>query len=158
MRTNGFAALAVMVLAGASPLPALAATGGSPAPAPLAAPDSSAVAAASQSGGAAFGANVPRPAARPVARGLKVSPRTLVAGTALPQMRFRIAQRGIEQVQARIVVLRLPRRAPVARKSLGWVKTGRFVTVRMPEDLVPQAGALPRAPARQGLARAHAAP
>jgi biotin carboxyl carrier protein len=141
MRTNGFAALAVMVLAGASPLPALAATGGSPAPAPLAAPDSSAVVAASQaSGGAAFGANVPRPAARPVARALKVSPRTLVAGTALPQMRFRIAQRGIEQVQARIVVLRLPRRAPVARKSLGWVKTGRSVTVRMPADLVLRQG------------------
>jgi murein DD-endopeptidase MepM/ murein hydrolase activator NlpD len=84
------------------------------------------------SGGAPFGANVPRPAVQPVVRWLAVSPRTVVAGSALPQLRFRVRQRGMAQVQARVVVLRLPRRAPVARVSLGWVKIGRRVSVRWP--------------------------
>jgi murein DD-endopeptidase MepM/ murein hydrolase activator NlpD len=84
------------------------------------------------SGGARFGAAVPRPAVQPVVRWLAVSPRTVVAGSALPRLRFRLRQRGMAQVQARVVVLRLPRRAPVARVSLGWVKIGRRVSVRWP--------------------------
>ena len=87
------------------------------------------------SGGARFGANVPRPAARPEVRWLSVAPRKVVAGRGLPRLRFRVRQRGIEQVRARVVVLRLPRNAPVARVSLGWVRTGRKVSVRWPKGM-----------------------
>ncbi|MDX6679107.1 MAG: hypothetical protein QOE31_3159, partial [Solirubrobacteraceae bacterium] len=94
----------------------------------------------SPSGGARFGANIPRPAARPVVGWLSVAPRKLVAGRSLPRLRFRVRQRGIEQVRARVVVLRLPRNAPVARMSLGWVKTGRKVSVRWPKGVSLRAG------------------
>ena len=69
---------------------------------------------------------------RPVASRLTATPRTVVAKGALPRLRFRVRQRGIERVRARIVVLRLPRNAPVARISVGWVRTGRQVAVRWP--------------------------
>jgi len=92
------------------------------------------------SGGATFGANVPRPAQRPQVRWLALSPRSVVAGAALPRLRFRVRQRGIERVRARVVVLRLPRRALVARMSLGWVKTGRKVTARWPAGVVLRQG------------------
>ena len=92
------------------------------------------------SGGATFGANVPRPARQPVVRWLMVSPRAVTAGTKLPRLRFRVRQRGIERVRARVVVLRLPRRASVARISLGWVRTGRKVAVRWPAGVVLRQG------------------
>lgn len=92
------------------------------------------------SGGAAFGASVAVPAKRPQVRWLSVSPRLVVAGAALPRLRFRIGQRGIERVLARIVVLRLPRNAPVARISLGWVKIGRKTTARWPAGIVLRQG------------------
>jgi selenocysteine lyase/cysteine desulfurase len=57
------------------------------------------------SGGATFGANVPRPAKQPVVRWLAVSPRSVVAGTALPRLRFRVRQRGMERVRARVMEL-----------------------------------------------------
>jgi murein DD-endopeptidase MepM/ murein hydrolase activator NlpD len=75
-----------------------------------------------------------------VASRLTVSPRSVVAGQAPPRVRFRVRQRGIEHVQARIVVVRLPRRAAVARMSLGWVQTGRQVAARWPAGLVLRAG------------------
>ncbi|MEA2191149.1 MAG: hypothetical protein QOI73_1270, partial [Solirubrobacteraceae bacterium] len=71
---------------------------------------------------------------------LLVSPRTLVAGDPLPRLRFRVRQPGIEQVQARIVVLRQPRNVPVARIALGWVKTGRPITARWPAGFSLPAG------------------
>jgi murein DD-endopeptidase MepM/ murein hydrolase activator NlpD len=123
MRPRMAAALAAclgLVLLGLVALPAaLAATGG-------------ATTRSHASGGATFGANIPRPAKQPVVRWLAVSPRSVVAGAALPRLRFRVRQRGMERVRARVVVLRLPRRAPVARMTLGWVRTGRKVTARWP--------------------------
>lgn len=93
-----------------------------------------------RSGGARFGADVPRPAAHPVVRWIKASPRSVLAGATPPRLRFAVRQRGIAQVQARIVVLRLPRRAPVGRISLGWVKTDRRVTARWPAGLALRQG------------------
>ncbi|MDX6719274.1 MAG: hypothetical protein QOJ63_1528 [Solirubrobacteraceae bacterium] len=92
------------------------------------------------SGGARYGSGVPRPAVKPVASRLTVSPRSVVAGQAPPRVRFRVRQRGIEHVQARIVVVRLPRRAAVARMSLGWVHTGRQVAARWPRGVALRAG------------------
>jgi murein DD-endopeptidase MepM/ murein hydrolase activator NlpD len=64
-----------------------------------------------------------------------VAPRRATAGRALPRISFRVDQRGMEQVRARVVVLRVPRNDPVARMSLGWVKTGRRLTARWPKGL-----------------------
>jgi murein DD-endopeptidase MepM/ murein hydrolase activator NlpD len=85
-----------------------------------------------RSGGVAYGAAIPRPDARPLARRLTLRPRAVVAGTALPQIRFRVRQRGVSRVRARVVVVRLPGSRPVARMALGWVKPGRRVIVRWP--------------------------
>jgi murein DD-endopeptidase MepM/ murein hydrolase activator NlpD len=93
-----------------------------------------------RSGGVAYGAAIPRPDARPVARRLTLSPRVVVAGTALPQIRFRVRQRGVSRVRARVVVVRLPGSRPVARMALGWVKPGRRVTVRWPGGVQLRAG------------------
>jgi biotin carboxyl carrier protein len=89
----------------------------------------------SRSGGAAFGAPLPVPDARPVARRLAPTPRAITAGDASPAIRLRVRQRGIARVRGRIVVLRLPGSRPVARIRLGWVRTGRSVTVRLPAAL-----------------------
>jgi murein DD-endopeptidase MepM/ murein hydrolase activator NlpD len=75
-----------------------------------------------------------------VVRWLALSPRSVVAGAALPRLRFRVRQRGMERVSARVVVLRLPRRAAVARVSIGWVRTGRKVTVRWPAGVALRQG------------------
>jgi hypothetical protein len=133
MRSNvlaGPATIVVIVLALAGPARA-AAGGGAPA---------GAGAGAAASGGAAYGAGGPRPAARPIASTLTVTPRTVVAGDALPQLRFRVRQRGIERVRARIVVVRLPRNTAVAQISVGWVRTGRQVVARWPRGASLQAG------------------
>jgi hypothetical protein len=121
----GPAALTALVLAAASP-PAPASAGGAVGPA--------------ASGGTRYGLGVPRPAKRPVASRLTVAPRTVVAGRALPSLRFRVRQRGVERVRARVVVLRLPRRAPVARMSVGWVRTGRQISVRWPRGVMLRQG------------------
>ncbi len=99
-----------------------------------------AVAGAASSGGAAYGSGGPRPAVRPVASLLTVAPRSVVAGDALPRLRFRVRQRGVERVRARVVVVRLPRNTPVARISVGWVRTGRRVAVRWPAGVALRAG------------------
>ncbi|MEA2190266.1 MAG: hypothetical protein QOI73_387, partial [Solirubrobacteraceae bacterium] len=91
------------------------------------------------SGGARYASDVPAPAKRPVISQLLVAPREVVAGDPLPRLRFRVRQRGVEQVRARIVVLRLPRRAPVARITLGWVKTGQAIAVRWPAGVALRA-------------------
>jgi murein DD-endopeptidase MepM/ murein hydrolase activator NlpD len=51
-----------------------------------------------------------------------------------------VRQRGIERVRARIVVVRLPRNAAVARISVGWVRTGRRIAVRWPKGVSLSAG------------------
>ena len=121
----GPAALTALVLALGSP-PAPAAAGGAVGPA--------------ASGGTRYGLGVPRPAKRPVASRLVAQPRTIVAGSELPRLRFRVRQRGVERVRARVVVLRLPRRAPVARMSAGWVRTGRQISVRWPAGVALREG------------------
>jgi murein DD-endopeptidase MepM/ murein hydrolase activator NlpD len=87
------------------------------------------------SGGAAYGSPIPRPDARPVARRLTLTPRNVVASAALPQIRFRVRQRGIYRVRARVVVVRLPSHRPVAQIVLGWVRPGRRVAVRWPRGV-----------------------
>lgn len=88
-----------------------------------------------RSGGAAFGDPLPVPDARPIAARLTLTPRHVTAGDPTPVVRLRIRQRGVTRVRARIVVVRLPGSRPVARKSLGRVRTGRGVTVRLPSTL-----------------------
>ena len=121
--------LLVAVMAGATLVvapPAPASAGGTPAPL--------------RSGGAAFGSPLPKPAANPVARRLTLSPREITAGQAAPAVRLRVRQSGVARVRGRIVVLRLPSNRAVARKQLGWLKTERTITVRLPKDLKLQTG------------------
>lgn len=112
-------AVAILTLALSPTAPAAA--GGAPAPL--------------RSGGTAFGSPLPKPAANPVARRLTPSPRQITAGDAAPAIRLRVRQRGIARVRARIVVLRLPGKRSVAMRRLGWLRTDRSVTVRLPEAL-----------------------
>jgi biotin carboxyl carrier protein len=106
---------------GLRPSPSPARSGGTPAPL--------------VSGGVTYGAPIPRPDARPIARRLTLTPHAVVAGAALPKIRFRVRQRGIYRVRARVVVVRLPSHRPVARMTLGWVPPGRRVTVRWPRGV-----------------------
>jgi hypothetical protein len=126
MRMHTAAALVVLaaVLAAAPATPAAA--GGTPGPL--------------RSGGAAYGSAIPRPDARPVASRLTISPRELAAGQPLPRIRFRVRQRGITRVRARVVVVRLPGSRPVARIKVGWVTPGRRVSVRWPAGVRLRAG------------------
>ena len=125
MRPFAFAAVvAVSAMAFAPAAPASA--GGTPAPL--------------RSGGAAFGSALPVPAARPVARRLTPTPKEIVDGDAAPAIRLRVRQRGIARVRGRIVVLRLPGNRPVARLQLGWLKTDRTMTVRLPAALKLRTG------------------
>jgi murein DD-endopeptidase MepM/ murein hydrolase activator NlpD len=93
-----------------------------------------------RSGGAAFGAPLPVPDARPVAARLTLSPREITAGDPSPRIVLRVRQRGIARVRARVVVLRLPGNRPVARIDLGRLKTSYNVTVRLPAALKLQTG------------------
>ena len=93
-----------------------------------------------RSGGAAFGAPLPVPDKRPIASRLTAAPRELTAGDAAPVVRLRVRQRGVTNVRARIVVVRLPGNRPVAREVLGRVPTGRLVTVRLPARLQLRTG------------------
>ena len=93
-----------------------------------------------RSGGAAFGAPMPVPDKRPVASRLTVTPRVITTGDPAPVVRLRVRQRGVVRVRARIVVVRLPGSRPVARKSLGRVRTGRALKVRLPKALKLQTG------------------
>ena len=108
--TAALALLALLVLA-----PAVPAAGGTPGPL--------------RSGGAAFGDPLPVPDARPIAQAFRPTPREITAGDAAPALRVRVRQRGVTSVRARIVVLRQPGNRPVARISLGRVRTGRALTV-----------------------------
>jgi len=119
--------LALVALAGAFAPTAPAAAGGG-VPGPL------------RSGGAAYGSAIPRPDKHPVASLLRVAPREVVAGGALPAIRVRLRERGIARVRARVVVFRLPGSRPVARVQLGWVKPGARVVVRWPAGMALRAG------------------
>ena len=127
MRSHAVAVLVILapiVLAAAPAAPASA--GGTPGPL--------------RSGGSAYGSALVVPDARPLASRLSLSPRAITKGDAPPNIRFRIRQRGVERVQARVVVVRVPSRGAVARISLGWVKTGRRVTVHWPRRTALRSG------------------
>jgi len=123
-------AIAVVVVPAATVLAlapaAIASAGGTPGPL--------------RSGGAAYGSALVVPDPRPLASRLSLTPRVITKGDAAPSIRFRIRQRGIARVQARVVVLRVPSRAAVARVSLGWVKTGRRVTAHLPRGIRLRSG------------------
>ena len=93
-----------------------------------------------RSGGAAFGAPVPVPDARPIAARLTLSPREITAGDPSPKIVVRVRQRGIARVRARVVVVRMPGNRPVARVDLGRLRTSYNVTVRLPAALKLQTG------------------
>jgi murein DD-endopeptidase MepM/ murein hydrolase activator NlpD len=118
------AAVAVATIGLAPAAPAFA--GGAPAPL--------------RSGGAAFGSPLPVPDRQPIARRLALSPKEITAGDAAPAIRVRVRQRGVARVRARVVVLRLPRNRPVARIRIGWLRTDRTVTVRLPRQLELRTG------------------
>lgn len=108
-------------------------TGGASAPADAASGVPAPAAPAGPSGGAAFSAATAHPVAR-----LRVPAR--VAAGATPRIRVRFVQRGVRSVVARVVVLRLPSNAPVARIGLGRVRTGRTLRVAWPHDVSLDAG------------------
>jgi murein DD-endopeptidase MepM/ murein hydrolase activator NlpD len=93
-----------------------------------------------RSGGAAFGAPLPVPDRRPIASRLTATPREITDGDAPPIVRLRVRQRGVTNVRARIVVVRLPSNRLVAREALGRVRTGRLLTVRLPGGVKLQIG------------------
>jgi murein DD-endopeptidase MepM/ murein hydrolase activator NlpD len=93
-----------------------------------------------RSGGAAFGAPLPVPDKRPIASRLTAAPREITDGDAAPLVRVRVREHGVTRVRARIVVVRLPSNRFVARKVLGRVRTGRLVTVHLPDGLKLQTG------------------
>ncbi len=143
------AAFCVPLLAQAAP----ASAGGTP-PAP-------------RSGGTSYGSPLPKPDTRPVATRLTLSPKRVTAGAELPRITFRVRQRGVKRVRARISVLRLPHNEKLVGIAVGWVKTARSVKVRWPAGIALRKGryvvrlhvtdsrgrTLRRSPRRPGRAR-----
>ena len=129
MRSRGLIGRVVLLVAAATTALAPAApasAGGTPGPA--------------RSGGTAFGSPVPKPAKRPVAARLTLTPRRVIAGSTLPQISFRVGQYGVRKVKARITVLRMPHNRKLTAIAVGWVRTGRTVRVRWPRGIVLRAG------------------
>src|SRR5947209_16180476 len=119
--------IAVAVLSLPSAAPAASPPGGTPAPA------------GAQAGGSEFG--VPARAvevARPVVSALLV-PRTAPAGRP-PRVSLRIDETGVSSVAVQVTVTDLITRTRVLRVSLGWVRTGRMITVRWWRGAVLKAG------------------
>ncbi len=125
---RAIAPAAAAALAGMTLAPAAPAAAGGGAPAPL------------RSGGAAFGSPLPKPDRKPIARRLAPAPSHITAGDRAPTIRLRVRQRGIARVRARLVVLRLPGNRPVERVTLGWVRTDRSLTARLPRRLKLRTG------------------
>ncbi|MFN8204437.1 MAG: M23 family metallopeptidase [Solirubrobacteraceae bacterium] len=95
-----------------------------------------------RSGGSAYGAPLHPVDARPVATYLQIAPRTLRPGQ-LPNVRFRVRQRGVSTVNARVMVLTTGRDArpdPVLDVRLGRVAVGHTITVRWPKKAALAAG------------------
>lgn len=85
-----------------------------------------------QGGGARYGTTAQRVDVRPGLAVLDVDPQTLRAGR-MPEVRFRIAQRGTSEVRVRLAVVRLRDRKPVLRMGLGMRRTGRTIAVKWPK-------------------------
>ena len=77
--------------------------------------------------------------ARPVIAGLSV-PRTASAGRP-PRVALRIDEPGVAWVYVQVTVSALSTHRAVVAASLGWVRTGRTVTVRWPSSATLTAGA-----------------
>jgi hypothetical protein len=110
--------ITVSLISAATPSAALAGSpGGTQAPS------------AQQAGGSEFG--VPsRVSQRPLLTQLSV-PRAVAAGR-MPRVSFRIEEAGVGTVAARVSVTELATRRRVVSVNLGWVHTGRTVSVRWP--------------------------
>jgi len=97
----------------------------------------------SEAGGASFGTALGELDARPITAALTVSPRRLRAGE-LPQIRFRIRQRGVKTVHARVRIYRASTRGRARRPTLqvdaGRVAIGHTVRVRWPRSAALGAG------------------
>jgi hypothetical protein len=107
--------------------------GGSSGPSPNASGGGSATTPPSpaRSGGSESGVpSAPATLARPTV-GLLNVPATAPPGRP-PRVTLRIDERGAPSVQVRVTVTDLSTRAPVIVVALGWVRTGRAVTVRWP--------------------------
>ena len=90
-------------------------------------------------GGSEYGvATRTAPARRPVVSRLSI-PSTATAGRP-PRMLLRIDEAGVGTVNAQVTVTSLPIRKPVIRVNLGWVHTGRTMTVSWPAGRKLQAG------------------
>jgi hypothetical protein len=76
---------------------------------------------------------------RPVARTFKVVPGTIREGGRV-RVKVRVDERGVERVSARIVALQSGTGRPVARFSLGRMRTGRTLRLVWPRKHVPPAG------------------
>jgi murein DD-endopeptidase MepM/ murein hydrolase activator NlpD len=84
-----------------------------------------------EGGGARFGTTAKRVDARPGLALLRVRPQTLRVGR-LPEVRFRIVQRGTRRVRVRVAIVRAGDGTPALRVRLGTRRTGRLVAVRWP--------------------------
>lgn len=129
MRPRALTGRVVLAAAVATPLLAPAApasAGGTPAP--------------DHHGGTAYGAALPHVDRRPVATRLTLSPHRVTAGGKLPRIGFRVRQRGMRRVRARVTVLRLPHNEKLVGIAVGWVKTGRTVRVRWPAGIALRKG------------------
>lgn len=107
--------------------------------APGAAASAGVIPGSARSGGTPYGSALPH-AARPMTARLRVTPRRVIAASTLPQISFRVLQRGVRKVKARITVLRVPRHRKLAGIALGWVRTGRAVNVPWPPGIVLRSG------------------
>jgi biotin carboxyl carrier protein len=113
------AALTAGALAGPAPMPAFAGNpGGTQAPS------------MPQAGGSEYGVVVPVVRPRPVVSRLSV-PSTATAGR-MPHVSFRIDEAGVGTVAARVTVTDLALHMAALSVTLGWVRTGRTVTVGWP--------------------------
>lgn len=92
-------------------------------------------------GGTEYGQPVaPQRDPRPVASLLKVTPRGVTEGRALPRIRLRIDQKGVRTVRARLVLWPTRGAGTVLRVDLGKVRTGRVATVAWPKATRIRAG------------------
>jgi murein DD-endopeptidase MepM/ murein hydrolase activator NlpD len=95
---------------------------------------------AAQASGGAHGAPThASPSVRPVVASLSV-PRTARSGRP-PRVTLRIAESGVASVEVQVTVVALSTHRAVVVASLGWVRTGRTVTVRWPSGASLAAGA-----------------
>jgi murein DD-endopeptidase MepM/ murein hydrolase activator NlpD len=100
-------------------------------PAHAAGPGGARAPSAFPTGGSEYGVSVRAlPVARPFVSALSL-PRTAAAGPP-PRVALRIDEAGVGTVDARVAVVALSTRRPVITVAMGWVHTGRTLTVSWP--------------------------